>query len=159
MRCNNKYLAGTFLSAALLVSHLADAMPIHQFDKMSETDQAKYMSLLLNGTASQFKAQGKQTDLANLMTAFKHSSGPGLASGYVEFKNNLDAARASNAANAKNPNKKSLDVEYAFGLTLKQNRIPVSAKELLAAGRNFKPSGPPPGGGLKKSSPNTNTHP
>jgi hypothetical protein len=149
MRCNKKYRAGAFLSTALLFSHPTDAMPIRQFDKMSENNQANYMTWLLKGTESQFNTEGKQLDLFNLMTVFRHSGGPALAPGFTEFKNNLDAARESNKTNANNPNKKPLEVEQAFALTLKQNGILVSAKELQAAGLGFKPSEPSHTGGLK----------
>jgi hypothetical protein len=158
MRGNNKYLTGAFLSAALLYSRLTDAMPIHQFDKMSESNQANYMAWLLKGTESQFHIEGKQVDLLNLMTVFRHSSGPALAPGFTEFKNNLDAARESNRADANNPYRKPLDVEQTFALTLKQNGILVSEKELLAAGRNFKPSKTTHAGGLKGTLSNTNTN-
>jgi hypothetical protein len=159
MRSNKKYPATAFLFAAMALAHRTDAMPIRQFDKMSASDQAKYMGLLLNGTASQFKAEGKQIDLINLMNAFRHGSGQALAPGFTEFKSNLDAARASNITNANDPKKKPLDIEYAFALTLKQNGVAVSAKELLAAGRNFKPSASSHGSGLKQPQPNTNPNP
>jgi hypothetical protein len=159
MRSNKKYPAVAFLVATMALAHRTDAMPIRQFDKMSVSDQAKYMGVLLDGTASQFKAEGKQIDLINLMNAFRHSSRQGLAPGFTEFKSNLDAAREANKANANNPGEKPLDVEHAFALTLKQNGIPVSSKELLAAGRGFKPSASSPGSGLNKPQSNTNPNP
>jgi hypothetical protein len=59
----------------------------------------------------------------------------------------LEIFRAINKENTANPNNKEpvYEVEHAFAATLKDNGINVPVSVLLALGKDFKPSSPPPG--------------
>ena len=59
----NKFLAATFLSAAMLLPSAAQAMQIQQFDKMADQDQADYVVALVNGAEKVLTDEGKP-DLA-----------------------------------------------------------------------------------------------
>ena len=58
----NKFLAATFLSAAMLFTSAAQAMEIRQFDKMADQDQAEYVGLLVQGAEKVLIDEGR-TDL------------------------------------------------------------------------------------------------
>jgi hypothetical protein len=58
-----KSLAATFLSAAMLFTSAAQAMPIWQFDKMAQDDRADYVSELIQGAEKVLTDEGKP-DLA-----------------------------------------------------------------------------------------------
>src|ERR1700674_3753072 len=59
----NKFLAATFLSAAMLFTTGAQAMEIRQFDKMADQDQAEYVGLLVQGAEKVLTDEGR-SDLA-----------------------------------------------------------------------------------------------
>lgn len=47
MNGSNKFVAATFLSAAMLFTSAAQAMEIRQFDKMAGSDQDRYVGVLV----------------------------------------------------------------------------------------------------------------
>jgi hypothetical protein len=55
----NKFLAATFLPAAMLLTIAAQAMTIQQFDKMADQDQAEYVGLLVQGAEKVLTDEGR----------------------------------------------------------------------------------------------------
>jgi hypothetical protein len=49
MNLVSKYLAATFLSAAMFLTSAAQAKEIQRFDKMADQDQGEYVGILVEG--------------------------------------------------------------------------------------------------------------
>jgi hypothetical protein len=58
-----KYMAATFLSAAMLLTGSLQAMEIRQFDKMADRDQSDYINVLVDGAEKVLTDEGRP-DLA-----------------------------------------------------------------------------------------------
>jgi hypothetical protein len=61
-----KYLAATFLSAAMLFTMGAQAMEIRRFDKMADQDQADYIGDLIVGAEKVLTDEGRPAMFATL---------------------------------------------------------------------------------------------
>ncbi len=59
----NKFLVAAFMSAAMLLPSMVQAMEIRQFDKMADQDQADYTVALINGAEKILTDEGRP-DLA-----------------------------------------------------------------------------------------------
>jgi hypothetical protein len=139
----NKYLAATFLSAAMLFTAGAQAMEIRQFYKMAVPDQSDYVGLLVQGAEQVLKDEGR-ADLAAQVDHLFTTTLPGdtLTIGSVEFERNLALARADDAKNAvDHPNDPRLEVEDAMFVTLQKNHIDLPDSFYTVAS-NFKPKLP-----------------
>lgn len=55
----NKFMVAAFMSAAMLLPNMAQAMEIRQFDKMADLDQASYVGLLVQGAEKVLTYVGK----------------------------------------------------------------------------------------------------
>jgi hypothetical protein len=140
-----KYLAATFLSAAMLFTSAAQAMEIRQFDKMAIPDQSEYVGLLVQG-AEQVLRDECRADLAAQVDHLFTTTDPGDAHtiGSVEFELNLAILRVADAENAqKNPNDPRVEVEDAMALTLKKNHIELP-DSFFTVNKDFKPKHTPP---------------
>jgi hypothetical protein len=143
----NKFLAATFLSAAMLFSSAAQAMEIRQFDKMAIPDQSEYVGLLVQGAEQVLRDEGR-ADLAAQVDHLFTTTDPGDAHtiGSVEFERNLALARVADAERAaQDPNAHRLEVEDAMLVTLKKNNIPLSQdfiRDFRAINNNFQPKLP-----------------
>jgi hypothetical protein len=120
----------------------ANAMSIHDFGRMNDDDEATYVTLLVEGSAQMFKAQG-QPDQARKVIAFFKT--PGKDGGTYQFADELKQAFAANQRNATNPNNRvpERQVEDAMAATLKAQGFPVSAGYLLSVSQGFRPLGLP----------------
>lgn len=80
-----KYLT-VFLSAAMLLAGVAQAMEIRKFDKMAGEDQDEYVGLLVQGAEQVLLDEGK-TDLQQKVHHLFSTTLPGdnMTVGQVEF--------------------------------------------------------------------------
>lgn len=140
----NTFLVAAFMSVAMLVPNLVQAMEIRQFDTMADQDQSAYIGDLIVGAEKVLTAQGKP-DLAAQVKHLFTTKDPGDADviGMVEFEINLALARVADVKRVtKDPSARRLDVEDAMIVTLKKNGI-VLPPAFLTVGGNFKPKYPP----------------
>jgi hypothetical protein len=139
----NKFLAATFLSAAMLFTSAAQAMEIRQFDKMAQNDRADYVSALIQGAEKVLTDEGRP-DLAAQVSHLFTTNDPGdqISIGMTEFIRNLARARVADAKRiANDPNARRLEVEDAMIVTLKKNGIELPPSFLTVAS-GFKPKLP-----------------
>jgi hypothetical protein len=138
---NSKSLcAASLLAFLLLLPGAASAMSFLDFAKMNDDDESTYVALLIDGAAKILRAQGKPDEAARTLALFK-STGPN--SGVHQLVDESKRLNALNNKNATNPNNRAVvyDVEDAMELTLRDNDITVSIKDLRTINQNFKPSG------------------
>ncbi len=139
-----KYLAATFLSAAMLFTSAAQAMEIRQFDKMAIPDQSEYVGLLVQGAEQVLRDEGR-ADLAAQVEHLFTTTDPGDSHtiGSVEFELNLALARVADAKRAeKDPNAQRVEVEDAMAVTLQKNHIDLP-DSFFTVNKDFKPKLPP----------------
>jgi hypothetical protein len=143
----NKCLVAAFMSAAMLLPNMAQAMEIQQFDKMAVSDQGEYVGLLIAGAEQALNDEGR-ADLAEKVVQLFTTTKPGDAHtiGNVEFQMNLALAREADIKRAgQDANAHRLEVEDAMLVTLKKNNIPLS-EDFIGAFRainnNFQPQHP-----------------
>jgi hypothetical protein len=140
----NKFMAATFLLAAMLFTGAAQAMQIQQFDKMAGDDQDEYVAELIIGAQQVLKDAGNP-DLAQQVHKLFTTVNPGsqLSLGRGEFEMNLARARVADAKRVENdPNARRLEVEDAMIVTMRKNGIELPPSFLTVAS-NFKPKFPP----------------
>jgi hypothetical protein len=140
----NKLLVAAFMSAAMLLPNMVQAMEIQQFDKMASEDKGEYVSLLVGGAEQVLKDQGR-VDLAAKVEQLFTTTEPGdqHTLGMVEFQLNLARARVTDAKNvAKDPQAQRLEVEDPMAVTLKKNGIELPDSFFTVASK-FKPKFPP----------------
>ena len=139
-----KFLAATFLSAAMLLTSAAQAMQIQQFDKMAGQDQGDYIGDLIVGAENVLTGEGRP-DLAAQVKQLFTTKNPGDVDtiGMAEFELNLALARVADAKRAaQDPNAKRLEVEDAMAVTLKKNGI-VLPQNFFSVNKDFKPKHAP----------------
>jgi len=97
----NKFLVAAFMSAAMLLPGMVQAMEIRQFDKMADQDQSEYIGNLIVGAENALTDEGKPDLAAQIKTLFTTKQ-PGDADvmGMVEFERNLALARVADAERA-----------------------------------------------------------
>jgi len=136
-----KFLVAAFMSAAMLLPNMAQAMEIRQFDKMAGPDQDEYIAELIQGAEKVLTDEGKPDLSAKVNKLFTTRLGNDQISvGMTEFSINLVRARLIDVQNvAKDPNAQRVEVEDAMFATLKKNGIelPDSFFTVLS---NFKPA-------------------
>jgi len=140
----NKYLAATFLSAAVLCPCPAQAMEVQQFDKMADKDQGEYVVQLIEGAQKVLRASGR-ADLAEKVARLFTTDDPesNISIGMTEFELLLARARVQDLQRiAKDPKAPRLEVEHAMILMLRKNDIEVP-KTIMSVMDRFKPKFPP----------------
>ncbi len=141
----NKFLVAAFMSAAMLLPNMVQAMEIRQFDKMAVPDQSDYVGLLVQGAEKVLKDEGR-ADLAAQVEHLFTTTLPHDAHtiGMVEFERNLAIVRADDAENAlKHPNDPRSEVEDAMAITLEKNGIELP-DAFFIVNKDFKPKHTPP---------------
>jgi hypothetical protein len=140
----NKFLVAAFMSAAMLLPNMVQAMEIRQFDKMAGPDQDEYIAELIQGAETVLTDEGKPDLSAQVSKLFTTRLGNDQISvGMTEFSINLVRARLIDAQNvAKDPNAQRVEVEDAMAVTLQKNGIELPDSFFTVAGR-FKPKFPP----------------
>jgi hypothetical protein len=129
-----------FLAPCLTLE--ARAMSILDFGRMNNDDEATYVTLLVEGSANLLKAHGQPDQAQRLILFFKV---PGKDGGVYHFGDHLREANAVNNRNAINPNNRApvYRVEDAMASTLKDAGFNIPVTDLLAIGKDFRPSGLP----------------
>jgi hypothetical protein len=140
----NKYLAATFLSAAMLFTSAAQAMEIEQFDKMALQDQHEYVADLVIGAEKVLTDEGRPDQAEQVRKLFTEMNpGNKIPLGVAEFDVNLALARVVDAKRiAQDPNARRLEVEDAMIVTMRKNGIELPPSFLTVASK-FKPKFPP----------------
>jgi hypothetical protein len=138
-----KYLAATFLSAAMLFTAGAQAMEIRQFDKMAVQDQGDYIQALVDGAQKVLNDEGRSDLAAKVDQLFTEiPSGDKISLGMTESERNLARARLADAEEAtKDPKAQRIEVEDAMAVTLQANHIDLPDSFFTVAS-NFKPKLP-----------------
>ena len=144
----NKFWVAAFMSAAMLLPNIMQAMEIRQFDKMADQDQGEYVGLLVQGAENVLTDEGRTDLSAQVNKLFLTTlSGDKMSLGMVEFERNLALARVADAERAEqDPKAHRLEVEDAMLVTLKRNNIPLSQdfiKHFRAVNSGFQPKHPP----------------
>jgi hypothetical protein len=152
MRGMKRFVAGVVLSASFLMADGVRAMPLPQFDQMTTNQKGDYTEFLIRMTMDIFNAQGDTADAQKVLSLFGQQA---VISQYVE---NVNAVRKVNRDNAGDPTFKPFEIEHAFCLTLKENKIILPVSKLLIATKDYKPA-PPSGNAAGKSSPAPAGHP
>jgi hypothetical protein len=132
------------ISASLLFTGPAQAMPIQVFDRMSTHDQGDYIGVMISGAEQVLTEEGKADQVAQIKKLFTtRQRGDDNTIGMVELELNLAALSKADADNlVKNPNARPLAVELAMIATLKANGI-ILPRNFMRVGDNFKPKDPP----------------
>jgi len=139
-----QHLIATFLSAAILFAGAAQAMPIQQFDKMADRDQADYLNVLIYGAQRGLIDEGKADLAVKVDKLFTDvPAGDKMSLGLNELESNLDRARVADIQRIqKNPEARQLEVEDAMIVTMRKNGIELPPS-FLSVAKNFKPKVPP----------------
>ena len=140
----NKVLVAAFMSAAMLLPNMVQAMEIRLYDKMASDDQTEYVADLIEGAEKALTDEGRPDLAAQISKLFTTNIGGDKVSvGSAEFTRNLAAARVADAERAaKDANAHRLEVEDAMLVTLKRNNIPLSQdfiKAFRAINKDFQP--------------------
>ncbi len=139
-----RFLAATFLSAAMLLPGVAQAMEIQQFDKMANDDQAEYVGELIQGAEKVLTDEGRP-DLATQVSHLFTTNAPdgNISIGMSQFMLTLAKARLADAQRAeKDPTAHRLEVEDAMAVVLKKNGIELP-QSFFTVNKNFKPKHAP----------------
>lgn len=144
MRWFSRFLAATFMPAAMLLASVAQAMQIQQFDKMANDDQAEYVGELIQGAEKVLTDEGRP-DLATLVSHLFTTNAPdgNISIGMSQFMLTLAKARLADAQRAKkDPNAHRLEVEDAMAVVLKKNGVDLP-QSFFTVNKNFKPKHAP----------------
>ena len=128
----NRFMAATFLSAAMLLPSAAQAAEFRQFDRMNIEAQSEYVAVMIATTQKALKSDGRADFAAKMERLFTTiEPGDSMPLGLVEYVRNEARARLADAKRAeKDPNARRLDVEDALFVTLKKNGIVMSSKAM-----------------------------
>src|SRR5579863_4765071 len=97
----NKFLVAAFMSAAMLLPNMVQAMEIRQFDKMADQDQSEYIGLLVQGAEKVLTDEGRADLAAQVDKLFLTiPAGDKMSLGMTEFEINLALLRVNDAKNA-----------------------------------------------------------
>jgi hypothetical protein len=144
----NEFLVAVFMSAAMLLPNMVQAMEIQKYDKMASQDRNEYVADLVIGVQKVLIEEGQDDLAAKINNLFTEKlGGDDLPLGLVEFDKNLALARVADAERAlQDPKAHRLEVEDAMLVTLQKNNVPMS-RTFVAAFRainnNFQPQSPP----------------
>jgi len=136
-----RFLASTFLSAAMLLPGVVQAMQIQQFDKMVEDDQAEYVSELIQGAEKVLTDEGRPDLAAQVSHLFTTNAPDGnISIGMSDFMLTLAKARLADAQRAeKKPSAHRLEVEDAMAVMLKKVHGIDLPQNFFTVNKNFKP--------------------
>ena len=125
-------------SAVFLAAAPARAMDILLFSRMNVSDQADYVTSLIEGSAQLLRSEGHPEQAQRVIALFKDKSPNG---GVTQLAQNLKDLAEQNIRNGDNPNRNLpvYDVESAMQLTLHRAGIEVPEKYLEGITRHFTP--------------------
>ena len=144
----NKFLVAAFMSAAMLLPNMAQAMDIIQFDLMTNQDRQAFLNFVPQAAETVLNQEGRSADAAKVHQLFNDiRPGDNLPVGEAEFELNLASARVRDAEkHAQNHDAPRVQVETALISTLKKNGIDISPdfiKALFQLTGTFQPQSPP----------------
>lgn len=133
-----KFIAGTFLSAAMVFASVpsAEAMQIKDFDRMSLNDQGRYVTVLFGETVKHLWLNGEKKQGDAVLSMFERSSPAEISPGMDEL---VDIISGLRQMEKDNPSKVP-HVEHAMAILMKRHGIAgVSTKDLMQFAKNFEP--------------------
>lgn len=141
---NRFTIPAVILSAAMLLSSVAQAMDIIQFDQMTSQDRQAFIDFQPQAAETVLNQEGRSDDASKVHHLFYYiSPGSNLPLGVGELEMNLDAQRVRNVQqHIKNNDAPQLQVESALALTLSKNGIQVTpdfVKALMQQTAAFRP--------------------
>jgi len=144
----NRFLAAAFMSAAMLLPNMAQAMDIIQFDQMTAQDRQAFLDSLSKDAETVLKQEGRSADAQKVHQLFNDiRPGDNLPVGEAELELNLANARVRDAEkHIQNPDAPRVQVESALALTLKAHDIKITpdfVKSLMQLTGTFQPQSPP----------------
>jgi hypothetical protein len=139
----NKFLVAAFMSAAMLLPNMVQAMEIRQYDKMASQDRNAYVASLVIGAQKVLIDEGRSDLAAQVNNLFTEKlAGDDVPLGIVEFNKNLAQMRVNDATHAaEHPNDPRLEVEDAMAETLHKNHIELP-DSFFTVNSGFKPQFP-----------------
>jgi hypothetical protein len=116
----NKSLITAFMSAAMLLPNMAQAMEIIQFDQMTAQDRQDFLDSLSRDAETVLEQEGRSADAQKVHHLFNGiSPGSNLPLGEAELEMNLDNQRVRDAEkHIQNHDAPRIQVESALALTL-----------------------------------------
>ena len=143
-----KYLAATFLSAAMLLPNMAQAMDIIQFDQMTNEDRQDFLNFLPKAAETVLEQEGRSADALKVHHLFNDiRPGDNLPVGEAELEMNLANERVRDAKkHIQNHEAPRVQVEVALALTLSKNGIEVTpdfVRAFMKLTGTFQPKSPP----------------
>jgi hypothetical protein len=151
----NKFLVAAFMSTAMLLPNMVQAMDIIQFDQMAAQDRQDFLNSLPKAAETVLEQEGRSADAAKVHHLFNDIlPGDALPIGEAELEGNLANARVRDAEkHIQNPNAPRVQVETALISTLRKNGIEISTdfvKGLFQLTETFQPKFPPQTKDVKK---------
>jgi hypothetical protein len=151
----NKFLVAAFMSAAMLLPNMAQAMDITQFDQMTNQDRQAFLDSLSRDAETVLEQEGRSADATKVHQLFNDiRPGDNLPLGEAELELNLDNQRVRDAEkHIKNPDAPRLQVESALALTLNAHDIKITpdfVKAFMQLTGTFQPKFPPQTKDVKK---------
>jgi hypothetical protein len=126
------------LAAALILALAgrAPAIEITKYDQLSLEDKTRYVEMLLRGTERILRDLGKPGEAKRVGQLFSETPvGEQMPEGMKQFEKDLIAAELYQQRTGK-----TMHVEYALILTLKKLGIEIAKEDMMAFGKDFKPS-------------------
>jgi hypothetical protein len=144
----NKFLVAAFMSAAMLLPNMAQAMDIIQFDQMTNQDRQAFLDSLSRDAETVLEQESRSADAQKVHQLFNDiRPGDNLPVGEAELELNLDSQRVRDAEqHIKNPDAPRLQVESALALTLNAHDIKITpdfVRALMQLTGTFQPQSPP----------------
>jgi hypothetical protein len=144
----NRFLVAAFMSAAMLLPNMAQAMDIIQFDQMTAQGRQAFLDSLSRDAETVLQQEGRSADVLKVHQLFNDiRPGDNLPVGEAELELNLDSARVRDAEkHIRNPDAPRVQVEVALVETLSKNGIqmtPDFIKGLMQQTGTFQPQSPP----------------
>jgi hypothetical protein len=145
----NKFLVAAFMSAALLLPNMAQAMDIIQFDQMTAQDRQAFLNFLPKAAETVLEQEGRSADKEKVHHLFNDIlPGDALPIGEAELEGNLVNARVRDAQkHIQNPDAPRIQVETALALTLSKNGVQITpdfVRSFMQLTGTFKPKHTPP---------------
>ena len=144
----NKFLVAAFMSAAMLLPNMAQAMDIIQFDLMTAQNQQDFLNSLSKAAETVLEQEGRSADALKVFHLFNDiRPGDNLPVGEAELNLNLDNERVRDTKkHIQNHDAPRVQVEVALAETLGKNGIEITpdfVKALMKLTGTFQPKSPP----------------
>ena len=144
----DKFLVAAFMSTAMLLPNMAQAMEIIQFDQMASQDRQDFLDSLSKAAETVLEQEGRSADATKVHQLFNEiRPGDNLPVGDAELELNLASARVRDAEkHIQNPAAPRVQVEAALVGTLRKNGVEITpdfVRAFMQLTATFKPKFPP----------------